>query len=291
VPTSYTPSDILAALDEARPLRRARPCFPQLDEAYVSPVDVRLTAYRDERAWAIVIERLGFNPRGVGHNGITVDLYFYGTGTILPKDRYGYRRTSIHVTDDGPDGPTFDGIQDVRPDVRSIRIRGKVIPVRTDAAFYAEHGVDLEIMSKSHLAELIRSLDRRVRSYAKHPPARPLRPDYRDEWVAVFEKQADEYRGRTHFMGHHLLRGLLSEHRESLLASDEERRSGLSPGLPQFLQLNEWQHPDILNRELPSETESFVLLAESMAAGDTALYRPTIPPNTHWANWPEGGSL
>jgi hypothetical protein len=118
-----------------------------------------------------------------------------------------------------------------------------------------------------------------------------LRPDYRDKWVATLEQQAQKYRGLTHFMGHHLLRGLLPEHREALLATEEERRSGLREGIPQFLQLNEWQYPDILNRELPSETESFALLAESMAAGDATLYRPTIPPNTHWSNWPEGGSL
>jgi hypothetical protein len=58
-----------------------------------------------------------------------------------------------------------------------------------------------------------------------------------------------------------------------------------------FLQLDGWTHPDIMNRELPSETEAFQLLANAMAAGDPTLYRPTVRPNTNWHHWPEGGSL
>src|SRR5438552_16543829 len=118
---TYTAQNILAALDEGRPVPGARPNFPTLDEAYVYLIDTRLSAYRDDRDWAIVIEKLGFMPRAVGHGGIRVFMYYYGTGVTIQPDRSGFRELSIRVTSDGPDGPTFEDIQDVRPDVRSIR--------------------------------------------------------------------------------------------------------------------------------------------------------------------------
>jgi hypothetical protein len=284
--------DILTALDQGRSIPGARANFPILDEAYVYLVDVRLTAYRDQRVWAIVIERLGFNPRGVGHGGIRLDLFYYGPGPTLEPDRMGFRRTSIHVTEDGPEGPTFDDSGTlVRPDARSIRIRGQVVPIRTDAAFYAERGVDVEVMSEAHAADLLRSYERLLRRYEEDPPKRPVEPDARERRAAALRGQVEKYRGQTRVMGHHLLRALLPEHRGALLATDAERRAGLRDGLAQFLQLNEWEHPDLNNRQLPSETETFPMLAEALAAGDPSLYRPTVPPNTHWRHWPEGGSL
>jgi hypothetical protein len=291
MPASYTARQILDALDYAPSKPGARPRFPQFDEAYIYPVDARLTAYRDDHDWAIVIERLGFNPRGVGHGGIRVDLYWYGTGATGDHDRYGFRQESINVTSDGPDGPTFENLQDVRADVRSIRIRGVVVPVDTRPEFYAPRGVDLEVMSESHAADLLRSYDRRQRAFEKHPSPRPRRPDARERYAEELRRQVENYRGQTHFEGHHLLRGLLPEHRQALLATDAERRARLREGLPQFLQLDQWYHPDIFSHEFPSETETFVQLADALATGDAARYHPTVPPNTHWRNWPDGGNL
>src|SRR2546421_2219927 len=288
---AYTAKDILAALDEGRPVPGARPAFPILDEAYVYPADVRLSAYRDDRDWAIVIERLGFMPRAVGHGGIRVWLYFYGSGVTVEKDRWGHRQTTVEVTSDGPDGPTFKNIQDVRRNVRSIRIRDKVVPVSTDPAFYAARQIDLEFMSEREIADVLRSFQRQLKAYEKHPPKEPVRPDELKEREAWLRKLHDEHKGEIRFMGQHLLRGLLPEHRQELLATEAERGKGLRDGLPLFMQLDEWQHPDIMNRELPSEMQSFQMLADAMASGEKSRYRPTVPPNTHWRNWPEGGSL
>ncbi|MEV4533142.1 hypothetical protein AB0J82_04850 [Asanoa sp. NPDC049518] len=37
--------------------------FPDLDNGYYYPVDVRLHAFRDDRRWALVIETVGYSPR------------------------------------------------------------------------------------------------------------------------------------------------------------------------------------------------------------------------------------
>ncbi len=78
--------------------------------------------------------------------------------------------------------------------------------------------------------------------------------------------------------------------RDRVLASPEEQRVSVAD-MTKLLQLEEWNHPDLVNEVLPSESECFVQLARVLETGDVAQYRPTEPPNTHWRNWPDGGTL
>jgi hypothetical protein len=91
-------------------------------------------------------------------------------------------------------------------------------------------------------------------------------------------------------MAWELCRALASQHRDEVLATEAERRAHVRPQLEQVLVLNEWHHPDLFE-ELPSQMESFRQLAEVLATGDVGIYKPTESPNTHWSNWPEGGTL
>jgi hypothetical protein len=49
--------------------------FPMLDNGYVYPAGTKLTAYRDEKHWVIIIEVIGFSYRGGGHNGISAYIF------------------------------------------------------------------------------------------------------------------------------------------------------------------------------------------------------------------------
>lgn len=91
--------------------------------------------------------------------------------------------------------------------------------------------------------------------------------------------------------GFELLRGLLPEHRDLLLASDEEIRARIPADLPQILRLDEWSHPDISEGDMPSDSPAFQVLARVLETGDPTLYRTRRKPNTHWSRWPEGGVL
>lgn len=55
--------------------------------------------------------------------------------------------------------------------------------------------------------------------------------------------------------------------------------------------LDEWHHPDVMDGVRPSESETFMLLADVLVDGRPELYRPTQAPNTHWSNWPDAGNL
>jgi hypothetical protein len=77
-----------------------------------------------------------------------------------------------------------------------------------------------------------------------------------------------------------------------VLATPQELRLNVGPNLHQVLQLNEWNHPDVVDDACrPSGSETFQQLADILITGDVGAYRPTLPPNTHWRNWPDGGML
>lgn len=87
-------------------------------------------------------------------------------------------------------------------------------------------------------------------------------------------------------------RAIAATHRELVLAAPEERGLMLPADLQPVLQLEEWHHPDVMDpAERPSTSETFQQLARVLATGNPGFYRPSSPPNTHWAHWPDGGSL
>ncbi len=88
-----------------------------------------------------------------------------------------------------------------------------------------------------------------------------------------------------------VFRSLTPTFRELTLADEEELRRRLPIDLGQMLRLEEWHHPDVLGGDRPSESETFILVADVLVEGNPAVYKPSQAPNTHWSNWPDGGSL
>jgi hypothetical protein len=88
-----------------------------------------------------------------------------------------------------------------------------------------------------------------------------------------------------------LCRYLAAVKRDLVLATPAEQRVSVRPEMGRLLQLEEWNHPDIRAKALPSRSETFQQLARVLVTGDVGQYRPTEAPNTQWRNWPEGGSL
>ncbi len=88
-----------------------------------------------------------------------------------------------------------------------------------------------------------------------------------------------------------LVRSLVPEHHSLVLATEEELRQILPSDLPIILRLDEWHHPDLIEDEVPSKNEAFQMIADVLVFGDATYYKPTQPPNTHWSNWLESGTL
>ncbi len=88
-----------------------------------------------------------------------------------------------------------------------------------------------------------------------------------------------------------LCRFIAAVARDDVLATPEERRISVFSDMVEVLRLEEWHHPDIVEGERPSSSQTFQQLADVLVSGDTTKYLPSQPPNTHWRNWPEGGTL
>jgi uncharacterized protein DUF7003 len=116
--------------------------------------------------------------------------------------------------------------------------------------------------------------------------AKPLPP------TEEYEKLGITLEGGPVVRVYELCRFLADVSREAVLATPEERRVSILPEMTQILQLEEWNHPNVVDdRDRPSGSETFQQLAEILVTGDVGLYRPSRTPNTHWRNWPAGGTL
>ncbi len=160
---AFTRLEILSQLDHAA---RTSISFLNFDDGQAYPVETRLTAFRDKRFWAIVIEWVFFSPRAEGHKGCRLAIFSYGN--CLRGRVPALAPVASVRTDDGPDGLTFlvrpwPYWEHVREGVKTIRIMGKVIPVETDPAAYAEMGITLLDPPRIKGHELLRGLPLKYR--------------------------------------------------------------------------------------------------------------------------------
>lgn len=88
-----------------------------------------------------------------------------------------------------------------------------------------------------------------------------------------------------------LMRGLVPEYSNLFWLTRSELSKKIPSDLPIFMTLDNWHHPDLIKGERPSGTETFKQLADVIAAGDKNLYSTKEMHNTHWTNWPGGGTL
>lgn len=226
--------------------------FPMLDNGYVYLAATRLSLYRSAADWAMVIEVFGFSPR----SGLP-DTHIHTFASRLhdrdPPESYVSREAYENYLANNPHNESRF-----------------VFPIDEgawrdpeDGEFVAEDAKEVVVRGR---ALTLPGLE----TYERHDVALEQPPR-----VHVFE----------------LCRFLADVAREQVLATPQERRVSVSPEMVQVLQLEEWHHPNVVEGERPSGSETFRQLAQVLTTGDSERYRPARPPNTHWLNWPEGGRL
>jgi hypothetical protein len=246
---TFTTTEILDAFDFGAKKHR----FPVFDGGEEYLADARITAYREANRWAVVFEKLSFSGSSPGHWGIVTAMFKFGNCVSGKQGDENWDR--VQVTADGPESPAFlppFGLE-VDPNVRTIRIRGKVVAVDLSLNALRRKGI---------------------------PLPRASEVTYLKDDVLVREAVVPTLKGQQ------LLWSLLPEHRDLLLATEEEKRRRLPVALPCFLQLEQWNHPRLITDGLkPSDSEAFRMLAEALVAGNPEKYHPKLPPNTKWQNW------
>lgn len=229
--------DILAQLDKCT----VEFTFPILDNGYIYPAGTKLSAYRDDSRWVIVIEAIGFNYRAGGHYGISNCLHIYGN--CLDHEPGIRNEDFISLTADAGDCHTFDEEEYfyLNADCSNFLLRDQILPLYHDRELYEKSGIQLEDAERIKAFEFLRLLD--------------------------------------------------ALHHDRLVATEDEIRDRIPTDIPRVIELHEWFHPDLVNKEIPSQNETFIQIAQVLECGDVNYYKPTSKPNTNWVNWPEGGTL
>lgn len=215
--------------------------FPMLDNGYYYHGDQKLTIFRDERRWAILLEILAFNNHEYTTDGITTIANVFGNclSGWNGNDNFYY-----FASDNFVETFLYDEIYYIpylNNQATSVKIRDTVIPVHFDKEHYLQKGIELEF-------------ENRITPWA-------------------------------------FLRGLVPEQSNLFWLTRQEIATKIPLDLPEFMTLTNWHHPDLAADEKPSETETFQQFADVIVTGNKTLYNTKEINNTHWINWPNGGSL
>jgi len=226
--------------------------FPMLDNGYVYLAATRLSAHRSLDDWALVLEVFGFSPRsGLPDTFVTA---------------FGSRNRRQRTPGDFLDGQSYDHYVAAHP--------------HDDSSFFFPIGQG--------------GWQEADGSESVNPEARTL--TIRRNEVAVPDRSAYSRLGielshQSRIQVYELCRYLAATHRDEVLATPEERSTNVMPELVELLVLDEWNHPDVAAEQLAGGSETFQQLAEVLVTGDVSRYSPTLPPNTDWHSWPDGGTL
>ena len=227
--------------------------FPMLDNGYVYPAATRLSLFHSSNDWAMVIEVFGYSPR-----------------EGLPSTHISTFGSTLHNRKRPDDFVTPSAYQTWQANNPNNDM-AFVYPIE-DGPWMDEDNPELVSQQAQDLVLRGRRVEvpdaeacRRAGVAIAEPPR-----------VQVFE----------------LCRAIAYSAREDVLATPAERRTNVPPELSLLLTLDEWAHPDVVRPSArPGRSSTFQQLAQVLAAGDISRYRPEEEPNTHWRNWPEGGTL
>jgi hypothetical protein len=226
--------------------------FPMLDNGYVYLAATRLSLFRSTSDWAMVIEVFGYSPRS-GLPSICIDTFASHLYDRNRPENYVSREAYEAYLANNPNNES----RFIYPiDEGPWQDPENLEYLATDAR---------EVVVRGNVVRLPRLSEYSSHGIDLEDPPR----------IHVFE----------------LCRFLAGTAREEVLATPKERRVSIPPELEQILVLDEWRHPDLVQEERPSRSETFQQLAEVLATGDVSRYQPSREPNTDWRNWPEGGRL
>jgi hypothetical protein len=225
--------------------------FPMLDNGYLYLAATRLSLYRAAEEWAMVIETIGYSPRSSLPDTC---IYTFASTTCDRHIPEGYGPKEIS------DLLALNPNNDMR----------FVFPIDP-----GDWQGDSGFVQGEEATELV------VRGQRQPIPS-----------LEQYEQRGIVLESSPHVQVFELCRFLANDIRDLVLATADERRMSILPTMLQILQLEEWHHPNVVDsEERPSGSEAFQQLAQVLATGNRDLYRPSQPPNTHWRNWPDGGSL
>lgn len=266
--------------------------FTALGHPYSYLIDCRLNIFRgDNDRWAIAIERLGYNPRG---GMIELEIDYFGN-CLVNQEVYNGQLTNTHRFFPIGDDSYFESIEEpcLKPDATHWLVRGVKVPLSTNKQDYLDKGIELKeyepgeigIEEAGRLAvidyrDVFRAIDKELFTSIPSDLKKTL---VLDEW-----HHKDFIELNNPALTDHQLKSIWDLNRktyepmgmtlETLIFTTRQQEKSNEEYSKQ-----QWEE----NR--PGSYETWPMLAKVIVTGDTAHYRPTLAPNTHWLNWPGFG--
>ena len=291
--TDLDEEDILSKLDN---YKWGYYChFIDLGHAYSYLIDCRLNVFKDDSGkWAIVGERLGYNPRA---GRIMLDIFYFGNCLINLESYNGQDTNYYSVYPIDMERFSDTGYVEVlTKDARFWDIRGNKVELSHQREDYVDAGIELKEYEPGEIRleeagrwliikhqDLLRATDQEL---YKSIPKSLKKILVLDEWYHRDYTEisrpvvSDEHLRATYELSKKMSRGagyMNYEDFASLFRRQEQFNSDFNQ--------DQW-----LNNR-PSSYETWQLLAKVIVSGDPSVYQPSLKPNTHWKNWPESGSL
>jgi hypothetical protein len=290
-----TEEEILSTLDDPNNFRNYNH-FIDLGHPYVYHIDCRLNIFRgDNDRWAIAAEHLGFNERGAG---IELEINYFGNclQNLEAPDGHEMRNYRILSVDEDSFTESVDDIGFcLNPDAKYWLIGSQKVMLSTNKQDYLDNDIELKEYEPDEIAveeaarlaiikysaafratddQLYKSIPRDLKKilvldewYHKDYVQLPTVSFSDDKLSSVFNFNKE--------LGG--LQGLDLNQVADLIKSQESKTN--EHNIQQY------------NENRPGVYETWQQLAKVIATGDISFYKPTLPPNTHWSNWPESGSL
>lgn len=268
--------------------------FVEFDQGYSYLIDSRLNVFRGENEnWAIVIERLGYNPRA---DAIILEIYYFGN-CLMNLESYNNRPTNYYQVFpiDNDSFRKSVEIESLKPNAESWLVRGKNIPLSHNKQDYIDAGIKLKEYEPNEISveeaarlivlsnnDILRATDDEL---YKSIPKNLKKIMVLDEWyhkdfsLLIMPNLTKDHLKQTYNLN------------KSLTGLDGMTLEEFVDSYKKNVIMNNVMNKEIWENNRPSSYETWQQIAKVIEKNNPDLYKPTLKPNTHWKNWPESGNL
>lgn len=283
-----TEEEILNTLDRSKD--EIYNTFIWLGDVYSYLIDSRLNILSDNiKNWAIVAERLGYNPRA---GAVEVQISYYGN-CINNIDEYSGKKLNYYSF--SPiDRESFLSAssenESLNKNAKSIKVRGIEVPISRKKEDYINARIPLMELEKNELnweevmrlliinySELFRATDKEIYKSIPNFLKKILVIDewYHKDFELLMEPEIHESQ-------------LMQAYKSSNLEIEYDSFKELIK--MQKIKNDKWNNLQWEDNR-PSSYETWQLIAKVISTGDSSKYNPKLNPNSHWRNWEESGTF
>lgn len=261
--TSYTESEILEQLDMAftglptkyypkvRPQDIKYNFFLDLEHGYCETAGSRIHLYADEKRWAIVFEKSGYQNRA---KTAEIELDYIGNCIDYPVDKY--------------------------PERNYITNASNIVLIDSDEYTRIENKQGITDMENFEL------VGENVQAIKVHSKLITFNSNYKDyEKVGVRLRDFDNPKKLISFGD--LIRYFHETNPSLISATEDEIKKCIPKNLQKLLTIDTFHYdPSVL----PSKQETYKIISQVLVTKNTSYWKPILKSNNNWKNW-ESGNL